>query len=115
VLEAALAVPDRAAAEDLGLAYVEGARARRCRVAVDGSVFREAFPQVRWLVGTTDLADWRGDLDVWVFGDGQLGRVEGRLGGPGYDLDEKAIRADVSVVLDATYRGEPVNLVPPGG
>jgi hypothetical protein len=70
---------------------------------------------VRWLVGTTDLADWRGDLDVWVFGDGQLGRVEGRLGGPGYDLDEKAIRADVSVVLDATYRGEPVNLVPPGG
>jgi hypothetical protein len=115
VLEAALAVPDRAAAEDLGLAYVEGARARRCRVAVDGSVFRDAFPQVRWLVGTTDLADWRGDLDVWVFADGQLGRVEGRLGGPGYDLDEDAIRADVSVVLDATYRGAPVNLVPPGG
>ncbi len=115
VLEAALAVPDRAAAEDLGLAYVEGARARRCRIAVDGTVFRAAFPQVRWLVGTADLSDWRGELDVWVFADGQLGRVEGRLGGPGYDLEEDAIRADVSVVLDATYRGEPVNLVPPAG
>lgn len=115
VLEAALAMPDRVAAEDLGLAYVEGARARRCRIAVDGTVFRAAFPQVRWLVGTADLSDWRGELDVWVFADGQLGRVEGRLGGPGFDLEEDAIRADVSVVLDATYRGKPVNLVPPAG
>jgi hypothetical protein len=115
VLEAALAVPDRAAAEDLGLAYVEGARARRCRIAVDGTVFRAAFPQVRWLVGTTDLSSWRGELETWVFGDGQLGRVEARLGGPGYDLEEGAIRADVSVVLDATYRGDPINLVPPAG
>ena len=115
VLQAALTVPDRTAAEELGLSYVEGARARRCRVAVDGTVFRAAFPQVRWLVGTTDLADWRGELDVWVFADGQVGRVEGRLGGPGFDLEEEAIRADVSVVLDATYRGQPINLAPPGG
>lgn len=113
VLEAALAGPDRAAAEDLGLAYVEGARARRCRLAVDGTVFRAAFPQVRWFVGSTDLAAWRGELDVWVFSDGQLGRVEGRLGGPGFDLQEDAIRADLSVVLDATHRGAPVNIAPP--
>ncbi len=113
VVEAVLAGAAPAAPEDLGLAYLEGARARRCRFAVDGPTFRTAFPQVRWFVGTTDLATWRGSLDAWVFADGQLGRVEGRVEGPGYDLDEGAIRADLAVVLDATYRGDPVNIVPP--
>jgi hypothetical protein len=113
VVEAVLAGPAPAAPEDLGLAYLEGARARRCRIAVDGTTFRAAFPQVRWFVGAADLATWRGSLDVWVFADGQLGRIEGRVEGPGYDLEEDAIGADLAVVLDATYRGEPVNIVPP--
>jgi hypothetical protein len=113
VVEAVLRGPAPAAPEDLGLAYLEGARARRCRFAVDGTTFRAAFPQIRWLVGSADLATWRGNLDAWVFSDGQLGRVEARLEGPGFDLEEGAIRADLSVVLDATYRGEPVNIVPP--
>jgi hypothetical protein len=109
----ALTPADRAAPEDLGLAYLEGARARRCRLTVDGATFRDAFPQVRWLVGSADLAAWRGTLEAWVFSDGQLGRVEGRLDGPGYDLADGAIRAEMDVVLDATHRGEPVNIVPP--
>jgi hypothetical protein len=113
VIEAALAPADRAAPEDLGLEYLEGARARRCRLTVDGTVFRAAFPQVRWFVGQADLAGWRGTLDAWVFSDGQLGRVDGRLQGPGYDLADGAIRAALGVVLDATHRGEPVNIVPP--
>lgn len=113
VVEAVLAGETLAAPEDLGLAYLEGARARRCRFAVDGTTFRAAFPQVRWFVGSTDLGAWRGSLDAWVFADGQLGRVEGRVEGPGFDLEEGAIRALLAVVLDATYRGEPVNIVPP--
>jgi hypothetical protein len=113
VVASALQAERLVAAEDRGLVRVEGAPARHCRVAVDGEIFRAAFPQVRWFVGATDLETWRGYLDAWVFADGQLGRVEGRLEGPGFDLEEGAIRADVSVVLDATYRGEPVNLVPP--
>jgi hypothetical protein len=113
VLEAALAPEQRTAAEDLGLVYVEGARARRCRVAVDGTVFRAAFPQVRWLVGATDLEVWRGDVDYWVFVDGELGRAEGRLGGPGFEIAPGDIRVDLSTVLTATHRGDPVTIWPP--
>ena len=113
VLGAALDPPQRTAAEELGLVYVEGARARRCRVAVDGAVFRAAFPQVRWLVGATDLAGWRGEIDVWVFGDGQLGRAEGRLGGPGFSIALGAIRGELTAALTATHRGEPVTVTPP--
>jgi len=103
----------RAAAEDLGLVYVEGAQARRCRVAVDGSTFRLAFPQVRWLVGAVDLGAWRGEIDLWVFADGQLGRAEGRLGGPGFDVEPGAVRADLVVTLTAIDRGLAVSVVPP--
>ena len=34
----------RAAAEDRGLEFVEGARARHCRIALDGRTFQAAFP-----------------------------------------------------------------------
>jgi hypothetical protein len=114
VLRAALQPAQRTAAEDLGLSYVEGARARRCRVAVDGTTFREAFPQVRWLVGAADLHTWRGEIDAWVFADGQLGRVEGHLGGPGFSVVPGAIRGDLRTTLSATHRGEPVAVVLPG-
>ena len=60
---------------------IEGARARRCRIAIDGTTFREAFPQVAWLVGDADLHRWRGQLDYWVFLDGQLGQVAGSANG----------------------------------
>ena len=63
----ALARRSRATAEDRGIEVIEGARARRCRVAVDGATFRAAFPQIRWLVGDADLERWRGQLDYWVF------------------------------------------------
>jgi hypothetical protein len=103
----------RATAEDLGLVYVEGARARRCRIAVDGTIFRRAFPQVRWLVGDADLDRWQGSLDLWVFADGQLGRAEGRLGGPGFTVEPDAIRAELVTVLTATDRGLAMSVVPP--
>ena len=103
----------RAPAEDLGLVYVEGARARHCRVAVDGTIFRTAFPQVRWLVGDTDLVDWRGEIDTWVFADGQLGRAEGRLGGAGFEISPGAIRGELTAILTATHRGDPVTVFPP--
>lgn len=113
VLEAALGPEQRTAAEDLGLVYIEGARARRCRIATDGAVFRAAFPQVRWLVGATDLTGWRGEIDAWVFADGQLGRAEGRLGGPGFEIAPGAIRGELTASLTATHRGEPVTVTRP--
>jgi hypothetical protein len=113
LLGAAFTPELRAPAEDLGLVYVEGARARHCRVAVDGTIFRNAFPQVRWLVGAIDLADWRGTIDTWVFADGQLGRAEARLGGPGFEISPGALRGELSAILAATHRGDPVTVFPP--
>ena len=103
----------RSAAEDLGTVYVEGARARHCRIATDGATFRVAFPQVRWLVGDADLDDWRGSVDLWVFGDGQLGRADGHLDGPGFAIEPEAIRGRLSVTLTATERGREMNVLPP--
>ena len=70
-LGAALSPAQRVAAEDRGLEYVEGARARHCRIAVDGPTFQAAFPEIAWLAGLdADLHRWRGQLDYWVFVDG---------------------------------------------
>ncbi len=113
VIRAALDPIQRTAAEEVGLVYVEGARARRCRVAVDGTVFRAAFPQIRWLAGDADLSTWRGEIDTWVFADGQLGRVEGRLGGGGFAIDPTAIRGELTAALTATHRGRPMTITPP--
>jgi hypothetical protein len=112
-IDAALEPLQRTAAEDRGLTYVEGARARRCRIAVDGATFRRAFPQVRWLVGETDLATWRDEIDYWVFADGQVGRIEGRLGGPGFGIQPDGVRAELTTTLTATDRGGPVTILPP--
>jgi hypothetical protein len=70
-------------------------------------------PQVRLLVGTTDLARWRGELDYWVFADGQLGQVDGRLTGPAGDLDPEALNALIRFRLTAVDRGLPISVLPP--
>jgi hypothetical protein len=85
----AVALSDRArlAAEDLGIELIGGARARHCRLLVDGSVALAAFRPLRWLIGQAalsaepDLADWRGELDWWVFADRQLGMAKVTVSG----------------------------------
>ena len=112
VLEA-LTPDQRAVAEDHGLSFIEGARARHCRVALDGAALRRALPQVDLLVGETDLSRWRGELDYWVFADGQLGQVDGRLTGPAGSLDPDALNALIRFRLTAVDRGLPINVMPP--
>lgn len=112
VLEA-LTPGDRAVAEDRGLSFIEGARARHCRVALEGTALRRALPQVDLLVGATDLSRWRGDLDYWVFADGQVGQVDGRLTGPAGGLDPNALNALVRFRLTAVDRGLPITVMPP--
>ena len=80
-LDVALTPDYRATAEDRGIEVIEGARARRCRIAVDGPTFAAAFPETAWLVGPADLHRWRGQLDYWVFLDGELGQVAGSANG----------------------------------
>jgi hypothetical protein len=113
VLATALAPGDRAAAESRGIGYVEGARARHCRVAVDGPTFRKAFPQMRLLVGDADTSRWRGELDYWIFGDGELGQVVGSVNGEGADLVPKGILGTVRATLTAIDRGASLVVSPP--
>jgi hypothetical protein len=101
----ALARKSRSTAEDRGIEVIEGARARRCRVAVEGATFRGAFPQVQWLVGDADLSRWRGQLDYWVFVDGELGQVAGSVNGEAGTIEPEAIQGTIEVFLTATERG----------
>jgi hypothetical protein len=113
VLSTALRFGNRATAEDRGVEVIEGARARRCRVAVDGATFEAAFPQIHWLVGDADLHRWRGQLDYWVFLDGQLGQVVGDAGGDAAGLGPDAIVGDVSAHMTATERDRDTVIYPP--
>lgn len=111
---AVLSAGERATAEQLGVAVIEGARARLCRVAIDGEGFRDGFPQVEWLVGDADLSRWRGQLDYWVFLDSQVGRIAGEIEGDASGIREGALLASIQVSLNAVNRGADVRLLPPG-
>ena len=91
-----------------------GARARHCRIAVDGSVFSDAFPEVTLLVGDADLHRWRGQLDYWVFLDGELGQVAGNLNGEGVGITPESLLGTIDVLLTATERGRDSVIYPPG-
>ena len=112
-LDAVLTEGFRATAEDRGIEVIDGARARRCRVAVDGETFVEAFPQVRWLVGDADLHRWRGQLDYWVFLDGQLGQVAGSINGEAAEIEPESLLGTVDLLLTATDRDEHRVIYPP--
>jgi hypothetical protein len=109
----ALATGNRATAEDHGLEFVEGARARHCRVAIDGLTFLASFPQVVWLVGDADLTTWRGEINYWVFSDGEIGQVTGSVNGNAQSILPHGLLATVEVKLTATNRGAPMTISPP--
>jgi hypothetical protein len=115
--EQALAIalsPDyRATAEDRGIEVIEGARARRCRIAVDGATFAAAFPEATWLVGPADLHRWRGQLDYWIFLDGELGQVAGSANGEAAGIVPAALNGTIDVRLTATERGRDQVVYPP--
>jgi hypothetical protein len=113
VLQTALTTAGRAIFEDRGVEVIEGARARHCRIAVDGETFGAAFPQIRWLVGDADLHRWRGQLDFWVFLDGQLGQVAGSASGEAVGMDPDALLATVEVLMTATSRDDDLVIYPP--
>jgi hypothetical protein len=113
VLEVALGAEVRSASEMHGVSFFEGARARHCRVAIDGETFRRAFPQVDWLVGEADLGHWRGELDFWVFVDGQLGRLAGSVSGEGGPILDDSLQASLRATMTMTDRTRPNDVVAP--
>lgn len=115
VLRAALTPDDRAVAEEHGIAFLEGARARHCRIAIDGDAFASAFPQAAWLIGSEDIGRWRGELDFWVFADGQLGQVVASVNGEAVELAPAGLLATVSATLAATDRDRDLRVPDPAG
>jgi hypothetical protein len=113
VLAGALSEANRATAENYGLEYVDGALARHCRVAVDGATFEASFPQVVWLTGSASLSTWRGQLDFWVFQDGEVGLLTGSVNGNAEGILPHGLLATVQVRMTATYRDTPVTISPP--
>ena len=113
MIAGALSAANRATAEDRGLEYVEGARTRHCRVAVDGPTFMLSFPQVVWLVGDADLKTWRGELDFWVFGDGEVGMATGTINGNAQEILPHGLLATAWVRMTATDRDTSVFIAPP--
>ena len=103
----------RSTAEDRGVEVLEGARARRCRIALDGDAFELAFPETRWLVGQADLHRWVGELDYWIFLDGQVGQLAGSANGEAAGILPDALQATVDVLLTATERGRSFVVYPP--
>jgi hypothetical protein len=104
-------------AEDLGLEVIDGARARHCRTFMDGTTALSTFLPLRWLLHDSHAPDdairrWRGEMDWWVFGDGQLGRVTVEVSGSRADTgwDASGVRASLRAELDATDRDAPVDL-----
>ncbi|HEX6867941.1 MAG TPA: hypothetical protein VF119_04000, partial [Candidatus Limnocylindrales bacterium] len=111
---AALSRDYRSTAEDRGIEVIEGAPARRCRIAIDGPTFRAAFPAVRWLVGAADLEHWRGQLDYWIFTDGELGQIAGSINGEGSAVTHEALQGTIDVHMTATERDRDLVIYPPG-
>ncbi len=109
----ALTPSEANAPEDRGLAYIEGALARHCRVTLVGSTLRRALPEIQLLVGDADIDRWRGELDFWVFADGQLGQADGRITGSAVGLAQDSLTAALRFRLLAYDRGLPVAVLPP--
>jgi hypothetical protein len=114
ILAVALLAPNRPAPEERGIAMVEGARARHCRIAIDGPTFAEAHPQIAWLVGEADLRRWRGELDYWIFLDGELGMTSGAIVGDAFGIGVEGVQGEIRASMTATSRSRPHVIVAPG-
>ena len=107
VRQAVLASGARVAAEMHGISYFEGARATHCRIAIDGPTLRLAFPEVDLLIGRANVDRWRGELDYWVFADGELGRASATVSGDAVDVVKGGLQAHVLATMSATERDAP--------
>ena len=107
--------------EDLGLEHIEGARARHCRTFIDGPTALDTFLPLRWLLVDSDahpegvISRWRGEMDWWVFADGELGLAAVEVSGPLSEtpLDDEGVRVVLEAELSATDRDRRVDVAVP--
>ena len=108
-------------AEDLGLECIEGARARHCRTFIDGPTALDTFLPLRWLLDDSSertddpLRHWRGQMDWWVFGDGELGmaRVEVSGSASATPWQTDGVRAVLEARLESVSRDRSVDITRP--
>ncbi|MGZ3587991.1 MAG: hypothetical protein ACXVAE_02890 [Candidatus Limnocylindrales bacterium] len=119
VLANALTKPRRVAAEDAGLEEVGGALARHCRTLTTGSLATASFPELAWLAESNtpgpapNLADWRGELDWWVFADGELGVARVKVSGlPPNSWPGGGVQGTLEASLTALLRDVPQTIGP---
>ncbi|HTS15017.1 MAG TPA: hypothetical protein VMH24_05075 [Candidatus Sulfotelmatobacter sp.] len=122
VVDIALTPALRVAAEDVGFEVVGGAPARHCRTQTTGTLALGGFPELEWLAetatagGQPDLGAWRGQLDWWVFADGQLGMASVQVSGlPPNAWPGGGVQGVLQEMLTATRRTTPVTIEPPAG
>ena len=114
LVEEALTPANRSVAEDHGLSYIEGARARHCRVTLDGDTLRRALPEVDLLIGETDISRWR--VRPRLLGVRRRPARPGRRAGdrvPRGPSQPDALLAAIRFRLTAIDRGLPVTVFPP--
>ena len=110
-------------AEDLGLEVIESAPARHCRTFIDGPTALASFLPLRWLLldshdpAAADVGRWRGEMDWWVFGDGELGRARIEVSGSRAETAWGAtgVRAVLQAELEAVDRDLAIDISVPGG
>ena len=108
--------------EDLGLEHIEGARARHCRTFIDGPTALDTFLPLRWLladssdVDSIDFHRWRGELDWWVFSDGELGLATVGVSGPRGETNwaSSGVVAELEARLQAVDRHTSIDISEPG-
>ena len=100
--------------EDLGVELIGGARARHCRTPVNGPTALNAFLPLRLLIAidpfapTSALPEWRGELDYWIFADGQLGLAVAQVSGlPGEVWPTGGLQGSLEVRLSVLDRDTP--------
>jgi hypothetical protein len=111
VVAEALGTPGKLVTEELGIELIEGAQARHCRTPVDGPTAQNLSLAVRWLAGGKLLApahrleQWRGNLDWWVFADGELGQAVVTINGyPGEAWPSAGIQGSITARMTALDR-----------
>jgi hypothetical protein len=64
-------------------------------------------------VGSDSLKQWRGQLDYWIFSDGELGKVQSSVSGEAGPLGRDGIVGVIQAGLDATERDQFRTISPP--
>lgn len=108
-------------AEDLGLEIIDGARARHCRTFIDGPTALDTFLPLRWLLVNDSFVPegairrWRGEMDWWVFTDGELGMASVEVSGSraATNWQSEDVRAVLEARLEATDRNTEVDVSAP--